>query len=124
MSAQTIELDAGERVPPLPARRPGRAAVAVLALMIALGVALPIFAGVVTWPVQSVRITGEFVQVSRDEIARKVAPLLAPGLLRIDLEAIRSAALGLAWVRDARIRRVWPDGLEIAVIERIAPSHL
>ena len=123
MSAQTIDFDSGERVLPRPARRPGRVAVAVLATMIALGVALPIFAGVVTWPVQSVRITGEFIQVSKDEIARKLAPLLAPGLLRIDLEAIRSAALGLAWVRDVRIRRVWPDGLEIAVIERIAVAR-
>ena len=120
MSARAIEFDVGERVLPRPAHRPRRIAGAVLAVMVALGVATPIVAGLVTWPVQSVRITGEFLQLSKDEIARKVTPLLAPGLLRIDLEAVRRAALELAWVRDARIRRVWPDGLEIAVVERIA----
>ena len=120
MSAQAMDFDVGERVLPVPARPPRRVAGAVLAVMIALGVALPIVAGVFTWPVQSVRITGEFVQVSREDIEHKVAPLLVPGLLRIDLNAIRRAALELAWVRDVRIRRVWPDGLEIAVVERVA----
>ena len=48
---------AGERAP-------------LLAAMVALGVAVPIVAGVVTLPVQSVRISGEFVRVSRADIER------------------------------------------------------
>ena len=123
MSTQTIDFDLGERVLPRPARRPRRGARALLAAMIALGVALPIFAGVVTLPVQSVRISGEFVRVSKADIERAVEPLLTPGLIRIDVDALRRAALEVAGVREATVRRVWPDRLEISVIERVAVAR-
>ena len=123
MSTQTIDFDLGERVLPRPARRPRRGARALLAAMIALGVALPIFAGVVTLPVQSVRISGEFVRVSNADIERVVEPLLTPGLIRIDVDALRRAALEVAGVREATVRRVWPDRLEISVIEHVAVAR-
>ena len=123
MSTQTIDCDLDERVLPRPARRPRRGARALLAAMVALGVALPIFAGVFTLPVQSVRISGEFVRVSKADIERAVEPLLAPGLFRIDVDALRRAALEVAGVREATVRRVWPDRLEISVIERVAVAR-
>ena len=123
MSTQTLDFDLGERVLPRPARRPRRGARALLAVMIALGVSLPIIAGVVTFSVQSVRIGGEFVRVSKADIERAVEPLLTPGLIRIDVDALRQAALDVPGVREATVRRVWPDRLEISVIERIAVAR-
>ena len=123
MSTQTLDFDLGERVLPRPARRPRRGARALLAVMIALGVSLPIIAGVVTFPVQSVRIGGEFVRVSKADIERAVEPLLTPGLIRIDVDALRQAALDVPGVREATVRRVWPDRLEISVIERVAVAR-
>ena len=120
MSTPTLDFDTGERVLPRPARRSRRGARALLAAMIALGVALPIVAGVVTFPVQSVRISGEFVRVSKADIERAVEPLLVPGLIRIDVDALRRAALAVPGVREATVRRVWPDRVEIFVIERVA----
>ena len=120
MSAPAIDPGVGGRVLPRPARRSRRVALAALAVMIALGVALPIFAGVVTQPVRSVRISGEFAQVSKADIERTVEPLLEPGLLRIDVEALRRVALDLPWVREVTVRRAWPEGLEISVVEREA----
>ena len=120
MSTPTLDFDAGERVLPRPARRSRRGARALLAAMVALGVALPIVAGVVTFPVQSVRISGEFVRVSKADIERAVEPLLVPGLIRIDVDALRHAALAVPGVREATVRRVWPDRVEIFVIERVA----
>ena len=123
MSAQTIDIDLGERVLPRPARRPRRGARALLASMVALGVSVPIIAGVVTLPVQSVRISGEFVRVSRSDIERAVEPLLASGLMSIDLDALRRAALAVPGVREVTVRRVWPDSLEIWVVERVAVAR-
>ena len=120
MSTPTLDFDAGERVLPRPARRARRGARALLAVMVALGVALPIVAGVVTFPVQSVRISGEFVRVPKADIERAVEPLLVPGLIRIDVDALRHAALAVPGVREATVRRVWPDRVEIFVIERVA----
>ena len=115
MNAPATEPDTEVRALPRPARR---GALAALAVMIALGMALPIFTGVVTWPVRSVRISGEFVQVSKADIERAVEPLLAPGLLRIDVEALRRVALDVPWVREVTVRRAWPEGLDISVVER------
>lgn len=109
----------GERVLPRPVHRVRRSAPAVLAVMVALGVAVPIIAGVVTLPVRSVQISGEFVRVSKADIERAVAPLLVSGLFRVDVEALRRAALAVPGVREATVRRVRSDRLEIFVIERV-----
>ena len=118
--APIARLVPGERVLPRPVHRVRRAAPAVLAVMVALGVAVPIVAGVVTLPVRSAQISGEFVRVSKADIERAVAPLLVSGLLRVDVEALRRAALAVPGVREATVRRVWPDRVEIFVIERVA----
>ena len=123
MSTSALEFGPGERVLPRPARRPRRGARTLLAALIALGIALPIAAGVVTLPVQSVRISGEFVRVSKAEIERAVAPVLAPRLIRIDVNALRRAALAVPGVREATVRRVWPDRLEIEVLEHVAVAR-
>ena len=123
MSAPAPELVPGERVLPRPIHRVRRAAPAVLAVMVALGVAVPIVAGVVTLPVRSVQISGEFARVSEADIERAVAPLLVSGLFRADVEALRHAALAVPGVREATVRRAWPDRVEIFVIERVATAR-
>lgn len=120
MSAPAPELVPGERVLPRPVHRVRRAAPAVLAVMVALGVAVPIVAGVVNLPVRSVQISGEFARVSETDIERAVAPLLVSGLFRADVEALRHAALAVPGVREATVRRVGLDRVEIFVIERVA----
>ena len=120
MSVQTPEMVPDERVLPRPAHRVRRGVSALLAVMVALGVAVPIVAGVVTFPVRSVQISGEFTRVSKADIERAVAPLLVSGLLRVDVEALRHAALAVPGVRAVTVRRVWPDRIEIFVIERVA----
>ena len=123
MSTRTIDIDQGARVPPRPAHRPRRGARALLASLIALGVAVPIVAGIVTLPVRSVKIGGEFVHVSRSDIERAVEPMLASGLVRIDLDALRRAALEVPGVREVAVRRMGPDSLEIWVVERVAVAR-
>lgn len=123
MSTQTIDIGLGERVPPRPAPRPRRGVRALIAAVVALGVAVPIIAGVVTLPVRSVKIGGEFVHVSRSDIERAVEPMLASGLVRVDLDALRRAALDVPGVREVAVRRVGPDSLEIWVVERVAVAR-
>ena len=95
MSTPTTGSGIGANAPPPPARRVRRVsrarrsargrrgALAVAAVVVALVVALPILAGVVAQPVRSVRISGEFAQVSKTDFERTVEPLLAPGLLEV-----------------------------------------
>ena len=97
-------------------------------MIIALLTAL-IATGALVWreldarPIASVRIAGEFVNVSRESLQGVINGFLPSGFLRLDVEAVREAAAGLPWVRRVSVRRVWPDSLHVAVVERVAVAR-
>lgn len=71
-------------------------------------------------PVGSVRVEGEFRYLARTELERAIAAEVKESFFRVDLDAVRRAAMGLAWVKEATVRRVWPDRLHVQVKERQA----
>ncbi|MCP5150550.1 MAG: FtsQ-type POTRA domain-containing protein [Ectothiorhodospiraceae bacterium] len=106
-------------VEPLPHRpRLGRMVAAALALVVALALAIPMVGDLIGRPVQAVRVAGGFSHVTRDELERAIAHSLGVGFFRIDLMAVREAAMSLPWVRDVTVRRVWPGAVHVAVVER------
>jgi cell division protein FtsQ len=68
--------------------------------------------------VNSVRVAGEFRYVSRDVLEQVVADQITKGFFEVDVEAVRAASRALPWVREASVRRVWPDSLHVAIVER------
>ena len=68
--------------------------------------------------VNSVRVAGEFKNVSRNALEQVVADQITKGFFEVDVEAVRLASLALPWVREASVRRVWPDSLHVAIVER------
>lgn len=88
-----------------------------------LAVGAFVWRGLDSRPISSVRIAGEFVNVSRDSLEKVVNGFLPSGFLRVDVEAIRRAAARLPWVRRVSVRRIWPDSLHIAVVERVAVAY-
>ncbi len=68
--------------------------------------------------VNSVRVAGEFKYVSRDVLEQVVADQITKGFFEVDVEAVRAASRALPWVREASVRRVWPDSLHVAIVER------
>lgn len=74
-------------------------------------------------PIRSVRIAGEFRHVSHAALEAAISDHLERGFFQVDLHAVREAALALAWVRDASVRRVWPASLHVAVVERSAVAQ-
>jgi cell division protein FtsQ len=70
--------------------------------------------------VGSVRVAGEFQRMSRETLESVVrAELDGGGFFAVDVERVRRAARSLPWVREATVRRVWPDSIHIAVTERV-----
>ena len=68
--------------------------------------------------VKSVRVAGEFKHVSRSALEQVVADQITKGFFEVDVEAVRAASRALPWVREASVRRVWPDSLHVAIVER------
>ncbi len=99
---------------------PYRAWLAVALIAGLLAASIPVLQALNGWPIRSVRVAGEFKELSRDALQSAIADHLTRGFFGVDVEGVRSAALALPWVRDLSVRRVWPDSLHIAVVERTA----
>lgn len=69
-------------------------------------------------PLHEVRITGHFEHVSTREAQRAVMPFLAQGFLGVDMAAIRQTFRMMPWVNTVSVRRVWPDTLEVELVEQ------
>ena len=87
-----------------------------------LGAALvPLVNDVFNRHVLSVRVAGTFDHVERLELETVVREQLqSESFFTVEVESLRRAAAALPWVRDVTVRRVWPDSVHIAVVERVA----
>jgi cell division protein FtsQ len=70
------------------------------------------------WPVNSVRIDGRFQHLAAADLQETVATLAAAGFFVVDVSEIQARLKGKAWVDQVSVRRVWPDELDIDVVEQ------
>ena len=96
-----------------------------LGVLIALGAsaAFHVAHGALEVPLVSVRVTGEFRHLTREELSQAIAGEVRAGFYGVKVSAVRAAALALPWVRDVSVRRVWPDSLNVDVSEREASAR-
>lgn len=71
-----------------------------------------------TLPITTVKIEGEFRHLGKEQVRQMLAGQVTGGFFSVDVEAARAAVLRLPWVSAATVRRVWPDTLEIKVVEQ------
>lgn len=69
-------------------------------------------------PVSSVKIEGEFNYLDKEQLRLQTMPVVNGGFFSIDLPAVRDALVNVPWVEDVSVRRQWPDGLLVRVIEK------
>lgn len=74
-------------------------------------------------PLHEVRLTGVFHHVTEQEAQRTVMPFLAQGFLGVDMAGIRQTFKLMPWVSAVSVRRVWPDKLEIEVVEQTPVAY-
>lgn len=94
-------------------------ALVLLAVALALYGALYVAIRLPVFALREVRITEPLDHVSADAIANIARRELHGNFFTLDLERARSAFEMLPWVASATIRRHWPDGIDVALVERV-----
>ena len=74
-------------------------------------------------PVKQLRLHGAFQRVTPIQVEAALAPALDRGFLSSDLGELRRLVEALDWVDDVAIARVWPDTLEVRVLEHQAAAR-
>lgn len=101
---------------------------------VARAVSFALFAAALTWgvtwlrdphnmPLRSVRIEGEFRKLNTEQLQAAIAASTQGGFFTVDVEEVRRATESLPWVASASVRRIWPDGLRLHVVEQRAAAR-
>lgn len=106
-------------LPELEWPRAGRFAGAVLAIA-ALGTLLAVG---LDQPVRSIVIQGPFQRVPAVEIEQAARSALKGGFVSANLDALQETIEALAWVDRARVHRLWPDRIEVEIVEQQAAAR-
>ena len=65
----------------------------------------------------------ELLNVTREQIERITRTEINGNFLSVNLTEVREAFVKLPWVRDVRVTRQWPDGLDVVLEEHHALAY-
>ncbi|MCZ6500182.1 MAG: cell division protein FtsQ/DivIB [Gammaproteobacteria bacterium] len=69
-------------------------------------------------PVASIQVDGPFARVNASQIEAEVLANMQGGFISLDLDSLSARIRRLPWVDRVRIRRQWPNGLHITLVEQ------
>lgn len=72
-----------------------------------------------TLPIDRVQVKGAFQYLDKSDLHAAIGELANSGFFSVDVRAVKQAAEKLAWVDRASVRRVWPNVLQIEIIEQV-----
>lgn len=78
---------------------------------------LPIF------PLREIVVGGTVDNVTRNQVEQAARAALVGNFFTVDLDQVRSVFEKLPWVRQAEVRRRWPDTLELVINEHVAVAR-
>ena len=70
------------------------------------------------WPVSDVRVQGKLEYTNPKALQYALAKTLAPGFIAADLIEVEKTVEQLPWVQSAKASRVWPEQLELRLVEK------
>ena len=70
-------------------------------------------------PLRVIEVKGDFRHLETVDIERSVIDAIDGGFFSCDMQKLRTAVLGIPWVEDVSIWRVWPDKLSMLVTEQV-----
>lgn len=70
------------------------------------------------FPIEELRLEGQFVHLDPAEVQEIVVSELGDNYFSLDLHHIEKVVEALAWAREARVRRSWPNSLKVDIEEQ------
>jgi cell division protein FtsQ len=74
-------------------------------------------------PLRAVVVGGSVDNVTRSQIEQAARIAIAGNFFTVDLDQVRGVFEKLPWVRQADVRRRWPDTLELVIEEHVAVAR-
>ena len=72
-----------------------------------------------TLPIDRVQVKGTFQYLVKSDLYAAIGELSNSGFFSVDVHAVKQVAESLAWVDRASVRRVWPNILQVEIIEQV-----
>ena len=69
-------------------------------------------------PVRSIQLQGEFVHLDQAEVETTLQSYLGEGFFSLDILELQRELQDLAWTETVSIRRIWPDKVRVAILEK------
>ena len=86
-------------------------------------VALPVVAivngwiGADRWPLRTLRVNDDLQRVDNTRLREALLPYASAGFFAVRLDEAQAAVAKLPWVERAEVRKLWPDVLEVRIVE-------
>lgn len=75
------------------------------------------------FPLHEVTVKGRLAHTAPADVERATRGRVRGNFFAVDLAEVRAALEALPWVRGVRVRRVWPDRLEVVLEEHVPLAH-
>ncbi len=69
------------------------------------------------FPIRTVKVYG-VNKLDHQEVQSLLTPLVSNGFFTMNVEYIRDRLMQMPWVSELYVRRVWPDQVEVTVVEK------
>lgn len=83
-----------------------------------LGLTLAVVKEMLQMPVRDVAINGDFRYLDKHVVRQVLQPFVDQPYFSMSLPALRTALEALPWVHRAGVRRTWPAGLSVVLVEQ------
>jgi len=69
-------------------------------------------------PIKTIKLTGSFEYIDQKDVEGILQPYVGEGFFSLDIHAVQKSLSEEAWTESVSIRRVWPDQLDITIVEK------
>lgn len=70
------------------------------------------------FPIRRVTVDGDFRYLAPARLRQTVSGAVRGGFFHVDVQRVRDTLLDEPWVREATVQRLWPDTLNVSIVEQ------